>query len=176
MPVYNMNGNGSLALKSQCRILKEYAWLTDEVRVCRKQLKEVSTESDQLAIDMALDRMPEQFEIRRLLLDHKREVTDMLLEEYDEEREWAMIKKDLKKAMEADVRKEVEEKVRKEMGEQLRKESEDKLRRETEEKLQQEAVARIKDKLKAEGRTEDEISSFIRSIYPEYQTAVEKKK
>ena len=67
-------------LLDKCRPLKEYSWLVAEVRENQGRYDNLA-----LAINGALDAMPEDFAIRGLLMDHRREVYNMLYEDFDKQ-------------------------------------------------------------------------------------------
>ena len=67
-----------MSLMERCVPLYEYAWSVDSIRSLRK------TESLEAAIDKTLARMPKDFQIKPFLDEHKAEVKNMLLTEYNE--------------------------------------------------------------------------------------------
>jgi len=67
-------------LLDKCRPLREYSWLVAEVRRNQELYDNLA-----LAINGALDAMPGDFAIRGLLTDHRREVYNMLYEDFDKQ-------------------------------------------------------------------------------------------
>ena len=74
----NINMAHNKALLSACVPLYEYSWFVQRVR---DHLK--ANEIDD-AVDMALDDMPKEFVIRKLLIGNRAEVKDMFITEYNE--------------------------------------------------------------------------------------------
>lgn len=77
----NINYGKNKALMEACDPLNEYAWLVDAIRRNQRQLKNLEA-----AIDAAIDEMPDDFSIKRFLLQNKAEVKGMFLTEYDQEK------------------------------------------------------------------------------------------
>ena len=77
----NINYGKNQALMEACAPLNEYAWLVDAIRRNQRQLKNLEA-----AIDAAIDEMPDDFSIKRFLLQNKAEVKGMFLTEYDQEK------------------------------------------------------------------------------------------
>lgn len=71
---------------ASCKPLGEYAWIVDRIRQYEKELTSVTEKRDALevAIDRAIDDMPEGFVLRPFLEAHRAEVKGMLLTEYRE--------------------------------------------------------------------------------------------
>ena len=84
----NINRGHSQSLMDRCVPLYEYAWSVDSIRSLRK------TESLEAAIDKTLARMPKDFQIKPFLDEHKAEVKNMLLTEYNEAETMEMFKRD----------------------------------------------------------------------------------
>ena len=61
--------------------MKEYAWLVDRVRNLQKEQMDLDS-----AVDLSLEEMPVDFLIRAFLLEHRAEVKNMFLTEYNEEK------------------------------------------------------------------------------------------
>jgi predicted transposase/invertase (TIGR01784 family) len=76
----NVNYGHNNKLMADCELLKEYAWFVDGVR--EHQNKGETLEN---AVDLALDEMPESFNIKPFLIANKAEVKFMCITEYDEE-------------------------------------------------------------------------------------------
>ena len=77
----NINYGKNQDLMEACRPLKEYAWLVDRVRNLQKEKMDLDS-----AVDLSLEEMPEDFLIRAFLLEHRAEVKNMFLTEYNEEK------------------------------------------------------------------------------------------
>ena len=77
----NINYGKNQMLMNACEPLKEYAWLVDSIRQKQKMLKDL-----ELAVDKAIEEMPEEFVIRGFLLSNKAEVKGMFLTEYDQDK------------------------------------------------------------------------------------------
>ena len=77
--VINVNPGKGEAIKSACGPLQEYCWIVERIR------DNLGAGMERLdAVTAALGSMPHDFEIRPYLMEHKAEVIDMLLTEYDE--------------------------------------------------------------------------------------------
>ncbi len=77
----NINYGKSKALMQACKPLNEYAWLVDAIRRHKKTMKDL-----EVAIDAAIDEMPDEFSIKRFLMINKAEVKGMFLTEYDQDK------------------------------------------------------------------------------------------
>jgi hypothetical protein len=75
-----------------CKPLAEYSWFINEIR--KNQNKGHSLE---VAVNTALDEMPEYYVIRSFLMIHKQEVHGMLDTEYNEAEVMELFKEDGKK-------------------------------------------------------------------------------
>ena len=82
----NIGKNEKLLLK--CKILGEYSFFVACVRKYTKLYKDFST-----AIDKAVEECLEKSILKDLLLKYSAEVKNMLLTEFDEEKDWAIIAK-----------------------------------------------------------------------------------
>ena len=68
--------------------LAEYSWFVDAIR---KNRKGMDIES---AVDLAINEMPESFEIRSFLIEHRTEVKNMSITEYNEAETMQMIREE----------------------------------------------------------------------------------
>ena len=84
----NINRGHNQELMESCRPLDEYAWSVDSVRMFRK------TDNLETAIDKTLDQMPQSFLIKPFLEEHRAEVKNMLLTEYNEAETMELFKRD----------------------------------------------------------------------------------
>lgn len=75
----NINYGKNEELLEKCKILEEYSWFIDRVRL-HSSIIEIGE-----AVNRALNEMPDEFELKSYLLIHKAEVTDMCITEYNEE-------------------------------------------------------------------------------------------
>ena len=64
-----------------CEPLKEYAWLADAVRQHQNEKMDLDA-----AVDAALEDMPDEYVIKKFLLENRAEVKNMFLSEYNEEK------------------------------------------------------------------------------------------
>lgn len=109
----NINYGKNMTLMAACEPLSEYAWLVETIR--RNQKVMINLEA---AIDAAIDKMPDEFVIKKFLLQNKAEVKGMFLTEYDQEKvlsqavnedrrrvATAMLKKNLPLALIAEISK-----------------------------------------------------------------------
>ena len=107
----NINKGHSQSLMERCPPLSEYAWSVDSVRALRK------TESLEAAIDKTLAQMPKDFQIKPFLDEHKAEVKNMLLTEYNEAETMELFKRDyLAEGMEKGIERERLSNIRSIMG------------------------------------------------------------
>ena len=77
----NINYGKNKALMAVCEPLSEYAWLVEAIRGNQRTMRNLEA-----AIDAAIDEMPDEFVIKRFLLQNKAEVKGMFLTEYDQEK------------------------------------------------------------------------------------------
>ena len=77
----NINYGKNRELMAVCEPLSEYAWLVEAIRRNQKIMRNLEA-----AIDAAIDEMPDEFVIKRFLLQNKAEVKGMFLTEYDQEK------------------------------------------------------------------------------------------
>ena len=84
----NINQGRNRELLASCEPLSEYSLFTSNVRQYFQQYRDM----DQ-AVGLAMEKLPEESEIRALLEANRAEVRDMCLTEYDAERENKILKK-----------------------------------------------------------------------------------
>ncbi len=77
----NINYGKNQQLMDACKPLKEYAWIVDAVR--KHQTEKLDLDA---AVDAALDEMPESFVLKAFLLEHRAEVKNMFLTEWNQEK------------------------------------------------------------------------------------------
>ena len=77
----NVNYGKNAELMRACKPMEEYAWLVAAIRRHEK-----ITHDLEQAIDKALDEMPDDFIIKKLLILNKAEVKGMFLTEWDQEK------------------------------------------------------------------------------------------
>lgn len=84
----NINYGKNESLLSSCKPLKEYAWLIEQIRENQK------TMGIGEAVDRAIQDMPENYEIRQILIGNRAEVKDMCITEYNEAETMQMIREE----------------------------------------------------------------------------------
>ena len=77
----NINYGKNRELMVACEPLNEYAWLVKAIRRNQRTMRNLEA-----AIDAAIDEMPDEFVIKRFLLQNRAEVRGMFLTEYDQEK------------------------------------------------------------------------------------------
>ena len=77
----NINYGKNKVLMEACEPLSEYAWLVEAIRANQLTMRNLEA-----AIDAAIDEMPDEFVIKRFLLQNRAEVRGMFLTEYDQEK------------------------------------------------------------------------------------------
>ena len=75
----NINYGKNRELMEACEPLSEYAWLVEAIRRNQKVMRNLEA-----AIDAAIEEMPDEFVIKRFLLQNQAEVKGMFLTEYDQ--------------------------------------------------------------------------------------------
>ncbi|MCR5221856.1 MAG: hypothetical protein K6D90_03250 [Lachnospiraceae bacterium] len=75
-------------LLTDCKVLSEYSWFIEAVR------KDKETLGIEPAIDKAIEDMPDDFELKAFLAEHKSEVKNMCLTEYNEAETMEMFKEE----------------------------------------------------------------------------------
>ena len=74
----NINYGHSKEIMAECRPLMEYSWLVDQIR------RNADSRGLTQAMNDAINSMPRDFILRPFLIEHRSEVMDMLLTEYNE--------------------------------------------------------------------------------------------
>jgi hypothetical protein len=100
--VLNINAGKNRAIQERCRPLWEYSWFVDRIRKNQENgssLKE--------AVNEALNAMPEEFVIRSERITQRVSVEEMLLEEFDEEKELAKLRRQYLKEGREEERKKI---------------------------------------------------------------------
>ncbi len=87
----NINYGHSKALLEACSTLKEYAWLVGQVRNYGTSMEL------EKAVNLAINEMPTDFELKSFLVAHRSEVLGMLLTEYNEAEVMELFKEDGRK-------------------------------------------------------------------------------
>lgn len=85
----NINYGKNKELMEKCQVLKEYSIFTDRIRTLVKQGKDI-----RIAVDEAVDTCIEEGILSDYLLNHKSEVKDMVLTEYDEKKTMELLAKE----------------------------------------------------------------------------------
>jgi hypothetical protein len=75
----NINFGRNRELMDACQPLKEYAWFVSKVNENQKELNYLEA-----AVDLAIDQMPEEYQIRAFLMENRAEVKRMCITEYNE--------------------------------------------------------------------------------------------
>ena len=106
--VYNINERYNDDLKQSCSVLSEYMWLVEEIRRrtkgCGTDLKAVGK-----VISKVLDKMPDSFEIKPILMAEKEEVLGMIFEEYNEQKAMEAAKEHAEKRFNEGVEQGIEQ-------------------------------------------------------------------
>ncbi len=76
--MHNIRPQYGSRLLADCKVLSEYSWFIEAVR------KDKETLGIEPAIDKAIEDMPDDFELKAFLAEHKSEVKNMCLTEYNE--------------------------------------------------------------------------------------------
>ena len=84
----NINPGNNQAMVNRCKPLEEYTWTVEEIRKNRGSME------IEMAIDKALDEMPDDYMIRPFLQANRVGVKKMLLTEYNETETMAMFKEE----------------------------------------------------------------------------------
>ena len=94
----NINYGKNKALMAVCEPLSEYAWLVEAIRGNQRTMRNLEA-----AIDAAIEEMPDEFVIKRFLLQNKAEVKGMFLTEYDQEKVLAQERQEVEYRVAADM-------------------------------------------------------------------------
>ena len=94
----NVNHGRSKELMDKCKPLAEYAWFIEEIRKNRKN------HDTEVSVKMAIESMPDSYNIKGFLIGHMKEVAGMLDTEYNE----AEVKEMFKEEGRAEERKNTE--------------------------------------------------------------------
>ena len=84
-----------------CKPLDEYAWLVDKIRTYQKSKRNL-----EIAVELALAEMPDDFVIKKFVLSNKAEVKGMFLTEYDQEKVLAQERREIEYRVATDMLKE----------------------------------------------------------------------
>ncbi|MBQ7372791.1 MAG: hypothetical protein IJW67_13100 [Blautia sp.] len=84
----NINPGKNRKILDACEPLREYSWLIEKIR---ENVKRMDLEN---AVDQAINEMPEEFVLKRLLIANRTEVKEMLLTEYNEAETMEMFKEE----------------------------------------------------------------------------------
>ena len=93
----NINYGHNKELLAACRPLGEYAWFISQVRknhAANNDTKNKEALDIGVAIDQAIDEMPEDFVIRKYIIANRAEVKEMCLTEYNETETLEMIREE----------------------------------------------------------------------------------
>ena len=90
----NVNYGKNQSFLDSCQPLKEYSWLTAEIK---KNIAETKEDDMSSAIDRAITAMPEGFVLKPFLEAHRAEVKGMLLTEYNEAETMELFREDGRK-------------------------------------------------------------------------------
>ena len=85
----NINYGKNKKLMEACKPLDEYAWLVDKIRTYQKSKRNL-----EIAVELALAEMPDDFVIKKFVLSNKSEVKGMFLTEYDQDKVLAQERRD----------------------------------------------------------------------------------
>lgn len=87
--VYNINTKVGKELLSRCKPLLEYSWVISKIQEYTDESKSLGIpylDRLTIAIEKALNGIPESFALRKILLAKQEEVISMLLTEFDAKR------------------------------------------------------------------------------------------
>ena len=94
----NINYGKNKDLMDACKPLKEYSWLVHSVRSRQDELMDLNA-----AVDMAVDSMPDDYVLKAFLLEHRAEIKEMFLEDFNEE----SFRREIREEAYEDARKEI---------------------------------------------------------------------
>lgn len=151
--VLNINHGKNRKILEKCRPLMEYSLLVEKIKIyCEgMQIEE--------AVDKAVQECIDENILKEILIKHRAEVKDLVLEEYDEEKVLRYLKQEAieiaKEEMAEKVREEVTEKVREEVTEKVREEITEKVREEVIEKVREEVIEKVREEAEEEWRRKE---------------------
>ena len=94
----NINYGKNRELMKACEPLSEYAWLVESIRLNQKVMRNLEA-----AIDAAIEETPDEFVIKRFLLQNKAEVKGMFLTEYDQNKVLAQERQEMEYRVATDM-------------------------------------------------------------------------
>lgn len=151
--VLNINHGKNRKILEKCRPLMEYSLLVEKIKIyCEgMQIEE--------AVDKAVQECIDENILKEILIKHRAEVKDLVLEEYDEEKVLRYLKQEAieiaKEEMAEKVREEVTEKVREEVTEKVREEITEKVREEVIEKVREEIIEKVREEAEEEWKRKE---------------------
>ena len=92
--IININYEHNREILSACKPLEEYAWFVAQIRKNLADNRDDEPVGIGDAIDMAIDEMSEDFEIKKFITANRAEVKDMCLTEYNEAETMEMLKEE----------------------------------------------------------------------------------
>ena len=108
--IININYGHNKKLLHDCKQLKEYSWLIETIRNNMDNSMNLSE-----AIDDAIKKMPDDFSIKKEILQHQAEVKGMLFSEANNEYEMNKLWDQIRRESREEARKEAREEARKEV-------------------------------------------------------------
>lgn len=93
----NINYGHNKELLTACKPLEEYAWFVSQVRknhTANNANKNQESLDIGVAIDQAINEMPEDFEIKKYIISNRAEVKEMCLTEYNETETMEMLREE----------------------------------------------------------------------------------
>ena len=85
----NVNYGHNMALMDACSAMNEYASLIDMIREHNRVMGNLES-----AVDAAIDEMPDDFELKKFLVQHRAEVKGMIIAEWDAEKAYQYARKE----------------------------------------------------------------------------------
>ncbi|MBQ6502411.1 MAG: hypothetical protein IJI57_00685 [Flexilinea sp.] len=85
----NINYGRNMDLLNACEPLRDYSWLIERIRYNKEQSGDIET-----AVDLSIEELSEDSVLKPFLLEHKAEVKNMCITEYDETKTMNMFKEE----------------------------------------------------------------------------------
>jgi len=163
-----ININKDAELLEKCKTLRDYMTFVKKVRYKMG----IEGEDVRFAVTEAMDECIEEDILADFFGQHREEVVEVSIYDYDEEKvrktlfEEAkeLAKEELREKVEEEVREELRDKIEEEVREELRNKIEEKVKEELRDKIEEEVKEELRNKIEIEVKTEVYLEQIIKKV------------